>query len=500
MTAAPSARPVVPVAASEVGSWLAEADVVIVGYGVSGAAAAAEAVTHGADVLVLEWTGGWGGAAAMAAGEVYLGGGTALQRACGFDDAPEEMYKFLVAALGPGVDDEKVRVYSEESVDHFDWLVRLGVDFKAEFFDQPAVQPPGDQGLMFTGGENSWPFNEIAKPAPRGHLPRLPAGASREQGGSFLLRPMIDTAERGGAKTVYDVRVDRLVVERDGSVAGVAGTRYGEPVYLRARHAVVLATGGFVYNDDMMARFAPHLLRRPVASVEQHDGQAIRMAQAIGADLGRMDGCEAAITTAPDPSVLCRGILVNRFGQRFMPEDAYHGRVAQTILFKQDDEAFFVIDQIGFEDAPPLLPGMGRERQNPDWVCETVAELEAEMGIPDGGLVSAVELFNRHAADGNDPFFHKNAKWLRPLESPFAAFDLRHVTRGFTLGGLRTNVAGEVIHVSGDPIPGLYAAGRVTSGLPVWGYASGTSLGDGSFFGRRAGRSAATRAARGGRS
>jgi 3-oxo-5alpha-steroid 4-dehydrogenase len=80
---------------------------------------------------------------------------------------------------------------------------------------------------------------------------------------------------------------------------------------------------------------------------------------------------------------------------------------------------------------------------------------------------------------------------VKPIGCPVGAIDLRESTGGFTLGGLSTTLDAEVLHVSGEPIPGLFAAGRSTAGLAAWGYASGISLGDGSFYGRRAGRSAA---------
>ena len=113
------------------------------------------------------------------------------------------------------------------------------------------------------------------------------------------------------------------------------------------------------------------------------------------------------------------------------------------------------------------------------------------MGLPEGALQATVEVYNRHARAGEDPVFGKDPRWVKPLDTPLAAIDLRGRTGGFTLGGLRTDVDSSVLHVSGQPIPGLYAAGRCTSGVCAGGYASGTSLGDGSFFGRRAGIAAA---------
>ena len=162
-----------PIPADRIANWDYEADVVIAGYGIAGAAAAVEAAGAGADVLVLERTGGWGGAAAMAGGFIYLGGGTGLQRACGFDDSVDNMAAFLNVAMGPGADENRIADYCAGSVDHFDWLVRCGVPFKPEFWGEPGWEPPGDEGLMFTGGENAFPFNTIAKPAPRGHVPQM---------------------------------------------------------------------------------------------------------------------------------------------------------------------------------------------------------------------------------------------------------------------------------------------------------------------------------------
>ena len=114
-------------------------------------------------------------------------------------------------------------------------------------------------------------------------------------------------------------------------------------------------------------------------------------------------------------------------------------------------------------------------RAQPSWVAETVEELEGEIGLPSGSLQSTVDLYNRHAAEGSDPVLGKKSEWVKPIVGPFAAIDLRGRTGGITLGGLKTTVDSEVLHVSGAPIPGLFAAGRCTSGVCAGGYASGTS-------------------------
>jgi succinate dehydrogenase/fumarate reductase flavoprotein subunit len=480
---------ITPVSAASITSWDHEADVVIAGYGIAGAAAAVEAARCGADVLVLERTGSWGGAAAMAGGFIYLGGGTALQKACGFTDSVENMAAFLNVAMGPGADEMRVTDYCAGSVAHYDWLVDCGVPFKAEFFSEPGWEPMGDHGLMYSGGENSYPFNTIASPVPRGHVPQM---SNKKQGeasaGYMLMKPLVETAAAAGVNALYDVRVQSLIVEADGRVVGIRARRYGSEMTIRARTGIVLATGSFAYNDAMVAQYAPRITGRPAASIEQHDGQAIRMAQALGADLAHMDATEVAIFI--DPQQLVRGILVNGRGQRYVAEDTYPGRIGQLTLYHQDNTAYLIIDSDAQEEAMASWSPKFMLRPA-TWVADTIADLESEIGLAPGSLQATVAAYNAAAARGEDPLLYKKPEWLKPIGSPVGAIDLRESTGGFTLGGLRTSLDAEVLHVNGDPIPGLFAAGRSAAGLAAWGYASGISLGDGSFYGRRAGRCAA---------
>ena len=147
-------------------------DVVVVGLGVAGTSAVVAARQAGGEVLAVEHGLGPGGTSANSGGLIYLGGGTALQTACGYQDSPENMAAFLRAALGPGVDDDRVDAYCEGSPDHFEWLVSIGVPFRAAFCDEPNRESADDAGLLFSGGEDSYPFDEIAVPVPRGHKPR----------------------------------------------------------------------------------------------------------------------------------------------------------------------------------------------------------------------------------------------------------------------------------------------------------------------------------------
>jgi len=465
---------------ADVGQAAAETDVIVVGFGAAGTCAAHAAREAGAEVIALERSAGAGGAAALAEGIVYLGGGTPVQRACGFEDSVENMTAYLMAACGPEPDAAKVVAYAEGSLEHFDWLVDRGVEFDARLDVETQMAPRDTHGLVWSGGENAWPFSEIATPAPRGHLAKT-KGAT----GWLLMKTLAEACESAGVEVSYDTRVTSLVVDGD-RVVGVVAQSYGtESVYL-ARRGVVLTAGGFIWNDDMLRRHAPTLLRGTwKVGTEADDGRAIEMAQSVGAQVKNMHVGEVSLPIIP-PRDLIQGIIVNGHGQRFINEDTYMGRVGQAALYEQDATCFLVVDEAAYQ---PNWMGLSAT-----WVCETTAELEAEMGLPAGSLEATVDLYNRHAVEHEDPLFHKAAEWVRPLVPPLGAFDLRPGVAPyapFTLGGLETLVTGEVVSLQGGVVPGLFAAGRTTSGICSFGYASGLSIGDSTMFGRFAGRRAA---------
>lgn len=156
-----------------------------------------------------------------------------------------------------------------------------------------------------------------------------------------------------------------------------------------------------------------------------------------------------------------------------------------------DSAAFLIVDEAHMRKPQvPLVPLID------GW--ETVPEMEAALGIPEGNLV-ATDRYNTYAAQGEDPDFHKQPPFLAAQDTgPWGAFDLslgKAMYAGFTIGGLATSVDGEVLNDGGAVIPGLYAVGACASNIAQdgKGYASGTQLGEGSFFGRRAGVHAAAR-------
>ncbi len=473
--------------AEQVDSWSDDADVVVVGFGIGGGCAAVTAAAAGARVVVLERAAAAGGTTAMAGGHFYLGGGTAVQQATGHPDSAEEMYKYLVA-MSREPEHDKIRAYCEGSVEHFDWLEDLGVHFERSYYPEKAVIQPGTEGLMYTGNEKVWPYKDLAVPAPRGHKVPVPGDT---QGAAMVIDLLLKRAAEIGVQIRYETGATQLIL-RDGAVAGVGWRHFGETGAIRCA-SVVIAAGGFVMNKDMVAAYTPKLAEKPfVLGNTYDDGLGIRMGVSAGGATKHMD---QAFITAPayPPSVLLTGVIVNKLGRRFVAEDSYHSRTSGFVMDQPDSAAFLIVDEAHLQRPEfPLIKFID------GW--ETVEEMEAALGIPAGNLVATLERYNAHAADGQDPDFHKQPEFLAPQDhGPWAAFDLslgKALYSGFTVGGLATSVDGHVLREDGSVIAGLYAAGACASTLAQdgKGYSSGTQLGAGSFFGRRAGAHAAATA------
>ncbi len=470
---------------SAVPAWDHVADVVVVGHGGAGASAAIEAARAGVDTLVLERQTRGGGTTALSTGVVYFGGGTRVQQACGFEDSVEEMTKHVRLAAGRNADEEKVRLYCEGSVEHFEWVSALGVDFADSYAPEKSTHPFGAETLYYSGNEKVHPFVEHAVPAPRGHKPARPGEV-----GGYLMEFFLQATHAAGALVVNECRVERLVQDpATRRVVGLVADHDGTTIHVRARRGVVLAAGGFIMNKEMLAEHAPDLLDcNWEAASPADDGLGIRVGQGAGADVANMS--EGLVVNAIyPPGTHCMGVLVNAQGQRFINEDAYVGRTTDAMLRRADGRCWIILDD--------EIHGPTQAFHKVAAVENTIAELEAALEIPEGQLQHTVETYNRFAAQGKDPLFHKAPEFLRPLgEGPYGALDCTtasSIYAGLTFGGLATRASGEVLDTAGVPIPGLYAAGRVAAGLPLEGrtYASGLSIGDATFFGRVAGRHAA---------
>ncbi len=480
----PESLPSEPRTLASIDSWWGEFEVVVVGFGVAGGAAAIEAARAGASTLILERATRGGGATALSEGTIYFGGGTRVQIAAGFEDTTENMLAHVKAAAGPTADPEKVRLYCEKSLGHFEFFESLGVEFKDTYYDEKVIFPPTDDCLIYSGNEEAYPFSEEAKPVPRGHKPRRKGSA-----GGYIIEQMIETFNALGGTIQNESRVLTLIKDENGRVVGVLAQIDGAPVAIRARKGVVLTTGGFIMNRAMLEQFAPDLAKcnYPIGS-DGCDGSGIRMGLGVGGAAINMS--EGLMTTPFFPPVgHIKGLIISKQGQRFINEDCYHGRVTDAILRKADGRAYLIVDDETYGQSIGGYKMIAVE--------ETIEELERSLGIPEGQLVHTFTSYNQFATDGVDPVFHKASKYVTPLDHPpFAALDLsidKSIWAVFTLGGLNTQATGEVLSVDGQIIDGLYAAGRASAGLTRSGshYASGMSIGGSSFFGRMAGKSVA---------
>ncbi|MGH0030307.1 MAG: FAD-dependent oxidoreductase [Myxococcota bacterium] len=473
--------------ASDVARWDHETDVVVVGLGGAGSCAALEARAAGAEVIALEraWKGG--GTSMQASGQLYMGGGTPLQKACGFEDDPEEMYKYLVASCGPGADEEKIRVYCERSVEHYHWITGQGIPFKQTYLPvEEGTDPYTDDGLSYTGSELAYPFCEIAKPAPRGHT----AQQEGENAGQLMMDLLLKNVEDAGVTVVHEALCEPLVADAEGRVVGVVAKLGDEERTVRARKGVILTAGGYIHNKDMLDRYAPVTRRvRFRLGCDGDDGRGIRMGMGVGGDAIRMEAACIVVPFSRNRQFV-KGVLVNEAGQRFCAEDLYQSLLGEIGMWRQDGRIWLVLDDALYEQ--PQLPTEIAA------VAESFEELEREAGVfPEGSLVHTLKVYNENAAKGVDPIFRKEGRWLRPLDRPpYVVLDLTldkyPFWSAFTLGGLHTRPTGEVLDADGRVVPGLYAAGRNASGLPAHGYNSGLSLADATFSGRLAGTAAAT--------
>lgn len=477
------------VALADVPHFTDEFDVVVAGLGMAGGCAAVEAASNGARVLVLERAAVAGGTTSLAGGHFYLGGGTAVQEGTGHADSAEEMEKYLTA-VSADPDPEKIHAYCQGSVEHFTWLEALGFSFERSYYPEKAVIQPQTQGLMYTGNEKVWPFRDIAVPAPRGHKVPVPGDTG---GASLVIELLVKKLAELGVEIRYETGARQLVVDDEGRVAGVAWKSPEASGFIRAK-SVIIAAGGFVSNSEMVAENVPKMAEKsyPLGTTYD-DGLGLRMGLSVGAQLRGMD---QTFVTAPiyPPASMVMGVIVNKNGDRFVTEDSYHSRTSAFVMDQPDSAAFLVIDESHMSQQKnylvPLIDG---------W--ETVEEMEEGLGIPEGRLRATIDRYNEHAAAGEDPDFHKAPEYLAPLtQGPWAAYNLslgKAIYAGFTMGGMVTSVDGQVRRADGSVIDGLYAAGACASNIAENGknYASGTQLGEGSFFGRRAGRHAAAAAA-----
>lgn len=476
-----------PFPAAAVTQWDYTTDVAVIGFGAAGACAAIEAADAGAKVMLFERNSGSGGASGLSGGEIYIGGGggTEVQRAAGFEDTTEDFAAYLKAAGGPCVDEAKCELYAAEALNHFAWLKAQGVPYRGNYLPGKHIEPTDDSTLIWSGSEAAAPFCDLAKPAPRGHVIQ-----HMGWGGG---RPLVDILEASarakGVDVITDARAVALVRD-DARIVGVVVRIDNQNRFVRATKGVVLATGGFVFNEDMRRKYCPDTFKLNDPIGDKDDGTGILLGMGAGGDAIHMD---QFFTTCPwtMPESHAYGVFVNAQGARFINEDCYHGRVSRCTVDQPGGKVYLLLDNAHF------VQPMDFARMSIAGTGDTWEEVEGELELPKGTLSATMAVYNEHAREGRDPLFGKRPPILTPLDQgPFVALELNFQASYFsffTLGGLRTSTRGEVLDRAGQPVSGLFAAGRCTSGLPAWGhgYSSGMSLADCTFFGRQAGRAAA---------
>nr|WP_296772798.1 FAD-binding protein [Rhodococcus sp. (in: high G+C Gram-positive bacteria)] len=527
--------------------WDLHTDVVVVGFGAAGAAAAIEAAEGGAEVVAIDRYAG-GGASAISGGVVYAGGGTSIQKQAGVEDSADAMFAYLSKEVGDAVSLKTLRRFCDESPAMIEWLQDRGVPFEASLCPYKTSYPSNRHYLYYSGSEAAGEFRQVATPAPRGHRAKG-TGTS----GKKLFAPLAVSATRVGVRLLPQSRACSLVVS-DGRVVGVEfrsladaparirllhkrigllsakpgiyapqfryllerrlahlEKKYATVLRIEARRGVILAAGGFVADRTMMKTHAPAYAGGIALGTAGDDGSGIQLGTDVGAATDKLGNISAWRFIVP-PVPFLGSLLVNEAGERMVDESRYGAALGQAIVEKGAGRGWLVADAALVREAKKQLPSQSmwfQRVQNAGLMstakrADTIENLARKVGIDPVGLRATVERHNEALASGTPDPLGKHDDFRRPVvESPFALFDVGIAEASglskmmnpcpmITLGGLVVDEnSGEVVDGAGNTIRGLFAAGRTAVGLCSNSYVSGLSLADCIFSGRRAGAHAA---------
>jgi 3-oxosteroid 1-dehydrogenase len=529
--------------------WDREVDVVVLGSGAAGLTAALTAVVDGASVEVYEKAATVGGTSAVSGGIVWI---PAHNRLPGRELTVTDAMDYLRAQSFGYMDDDLVETFVRTGPAMLDFVeahtdlhfeVAEGFpDYKPEL---PGGQPGGGRSL------NAAPFDLATLGGWRGRITSFPADFSNvgidaetrarihasvdDQSADLcvagtaliagLLKGLLDT----GVVPHTNARATELIADAPG-ITGVAITFPDRTIRVHARRGVILACGGFEWDDSLVGAFLRGPMRGAV-SPPINTGDGLRMAMAHGADLANMgEAWWVPIVRIPGDTIdgkqrsrsvrlertRPRSIMVNRAGRRFVNEAGEYNSMAGAFHYLDprngyvNDPAWIVFDALHLKRYGFL--GVAPGDSVPDWFTPSadLAELGSKTGIDPDGLARTIERWNHNVAAGSDPEFGRGSsaydgywgderattiagKTLGPIDTaPFYAVPVSVGAMG-TKGGPRTDRDGRVLHVRGTAIPGLYAAGNTMAGVTgkAYGGAGGT-LGPAMVFGFRAGRGAAT--------
>ncbi len=441
--------------------YTTEADLIVVGGGAAGMTAAVTASGEGLSVVLLEKSGSLGGNTLAAANGVNAAD-SAVQLA-------DEQYVSAEASV-EGLEELQlqndqarenlVNAFAENSGEVIDWLADLGVEFTVDI--QEDDRNPVQNYYMLK---------------------------AEEMGSTGIT--MTKTVENAMAQTdviVYkNMDAATLVQNDEGAVIGVTATAAdGEEVTFNGK-AVLIATGGFGYNQELLGEVNEKLGNAVTDEISPNTGEGLLMAQAVGAkavDLGEiqtfpvvMEGYGMVTPNKLPGGFGVNAVIVNAEAERFTAEGF---EIGDAILSQTDGEAYMIFreDQIS-EDMQRIIDAGYVES------AETAAELGEALGLDGDTLQATVDAYNEDVADGTDDAFGK--KEALPLEGTLYGFKYG-VGAHYFMGGILINEQTQVLSEDEEPIAGLYAAGEVTGGFHGTQRIDGSGIGDSFTFGRIAGR------------
>ena len=316
--------------------------------------------------------------------------------------------------------------------------------------------------------------------------------------GSYMIPLLEENCEKAGVKMMLDTTATEILTDANGAAVGVKATgASGETVTVNAK-AVVLATGGFGANLDMVVKYKPELKGFMTTNAPGIQGQGIEMAQAIGAATVDMDQIQIHPTVEANTAALIteglRGdgaILINEEGKRFIDEVGTRDVVSAAEIAQTGSYSWLVVDQ-AMADASSVIQGYIKKGYTVTGA--TYEELGKAMGVDAAAFAETMEKWNGYVEAKNDPDFGRTS-FANPLNT--APYYAVKVTAGVhhTMGGLKINANTEVLNEKGEVIPGLFAAGEVTGGVHGANRLGGNAVADFTVFGRIAGAAASDYAA-----
>ena len=316
--------------------------------------------------------------------------------------------------------------------------------------------------------------------------------------GSYMIPLLQENCEKAGVKMMLDTTATEILTDANGAAVGVKATgASGETVTVNAK-AVVLATGGFGANLDMVVKYKPELKGFMTTNAPGIQGQGIEMAQAIGAATVDMDQIQIHPTVEANTAALIteglRGdgaILINEEGKRFIDEVGTRDVVSAAEIAQTGSYSWLVVDQ-AMVDASSVIQGYIKKGYTVTGA--TYEELGKAMGVDAAAFAETMEKWNGYVEAKNDPDFGRTS-FANPLNT--APYYAVKVTAGVhhTMGGLKINANTEVLNEKGEVIPGLFAAGEVTGGVHGANRLGGNAVADFTVFGHIAGAAASDYAA-----